>query len=716
MDSTTPIKLAFRTKKLPPNSVFVPRVLDKKSWSASTDDATVEEQAEEEVFVEDEEGPSGAEVISQLPQHLLSEDEVFVEEEEEPSGAEEKTQLPQHLLSEEKVFVEVEEGRSKEITQLLQHLPLDEQKIKPIPRRVSKIPRMAPVQIRKADLETKVDLKTPKVGLNNFQHEVDSTLLHTSHFSNRLQLDGGSISELEKPEEKISAVENYELRHPDKLSVVTTTENDQQAFEIVALSEVLVFFPPETVKVSNPANIRKELVDDDVEYEDNSEINYFQVLRKDYEVKYQQDGQHIDHQQLKAVETKIERYKNEVAVLDRKIRLNNAAHCIQSMTRLHQYRVQRARVLAASDRSHTALSLAYMESSTVSWETGSEMSDSNFDIDLSDYDMLVNDMRLSVAGEYGDVMDTPVSVDTRGASASLMEMQSASLFQAVYRGYKGRVKMKLVKEMRRAADSRTSTEAALTTQLSQIEAVMRTELQRLEKMQVQQAFSDLESRMRAEQQQLMANAEAAKAEGESVIVALQLKLRTLELREQLQDLKQTVTVEFGISESHKGPTHKKTKKQRKREARLHQAALYIQCMVRMQQARTKQRLQQDLRQWMNVLENFQQRKQDMERNLISADQVIADYCAYQERCTTMEELEENEVILKRLRECKRVIKHDLVQTISEIAGITEIISEHEVTSRHNREQHGDGKSHESDCIGFRKCIRKKPLYIARGDY
>ena len=102
MDSTTPIKLAFRTKKLPPNSVFVPRVLDKKSWSASTDDATVEEQAEEEVFVEDEEGPSGAEVISQLPQHLLSEDEVFVEEEEEPSGAEEKTQLPQHLLSEKK--------------------------------------------------------------------------------------------------------------------------------------------------------------------------------------------------------------------------------------------------------------------------------------------------------------------------------------------------------------------------------------------------------------------------------------------------------------------------------------------------------------------------------------------------------------------------------------------------------------------------------------
>ena len=59
--------------------------------------------------------------------------------------------------------------------------------------------------------------------------------------------------------------------------------------------------------------------------------------------------------------------------------------------------------------------------------------------------------------------------------------------------------------------------------------------------------------------------------------------------------------------------------------------------------------------------------------------------------------------------------NDLVQTIHEIADITEIISEHEVTSRHIREQHGDGKSHESDRIGFRKFMRKKPLYIARGD-
>ena len=57
----------------------------------------------------------------------------------------------------------------------------------------------------------------------------------------------------------------------------------------------------------------------------------------------------------------------------------------------------------------------------------------------------------------------------------------------------------------------------------------------------------------------MANAETARAEGESVIVALQLKLRTLELREQLRDLKQTVTVESGIGKSHKKPTHKQTK-------------------------------------------------------------------------------------------------------------------------------------------------------------
>ena len=74
------------------------------------------------------------------------------------------------------------------------------------------------------------------------------------------------------------------------------------------------------------------------------------------------------------------------------------------------------------------------------------MSDSVFHIDLSDYDILVDDIRQGVAGAHDGVMDTPVSVDTRGASASAMEMQAASLFQAMYRGYKGRVKMKLAKE------------------------------------------------------------------------------------------------------------------------------------------------------------------------------------------------------------------------------------------------------------------------------
>ena len=50
---------------------------------------------------------------------------------------------------------------------------------------------MASIHIRKVDMKTKIDLKTPEVG--------------------RIQSDGGSISELDKPDRKLSGVENYEL-------------------------------------------------------------------------------------------------------------------------------------------------------------------------------------------------------------------------------------------------------------------------------------------------------------------------------------------------------------------------------------------------------------------------------------------------------------------------------------------------------------------------
>ena len=60
--------------------------------------------------------------------------------------------------------------------------------------------------------------------------------------------------------------------------------------------------------------------------------------------------------------------------------------------------------------------------------------------------------------------------------------------------------------------------------------------------------------------------------------------------------------------------------------------------------------------------------------------VIADYDTYQDCCTTLEE-EENEAKLKRLRACKGVIEQHLAKNISDIADITDIIREHEVTSR-----------------------------------
>ena len=97
------------------------------------------------------------------------------------------------------------------------------------------------------------------------------------------------------------------------------------------------------------------------------------------------------------------------------------------------------------------------------------------------------------------------------------------------------------KAARRDVASRTGAEMALAAKLFEVEADKREALQRLEQAHAQ-AFSALEGRMQAEQQKVVADAEAAKVEAASVIAALQSKLKTLECKEQLRDLEQAVPV------------------------------------------------------------------------------------------------------------------------------------------------------------------------------
>ena len=88
--------------------------------------------------------------------------------------------------------------------------------------------------------------------------------------------------------------------------------------------------------------------------------------------------------------------------------------------------------------------------------------------------------------------------------------------------------------------------------MSAAEAGKREALQR-QKQTHAQAAGALESRMRAEHQKLVTDAELAKVDSASVIADLQSKLKTMELKKQLRDLEQAVTIETstgGLLEGH----------------------------------------------------------------------------------------------------------------------------------------------------------------------
>ena len=85
----------------------------------------------------------------------------------------------------------------------------------------------------------------------------------------------------------------------------------------------------------------------------------------------------------------------------------------------------------------------------------------------------------------------------------------------------------------RQVESRTELEMALAANLSQTETDKKKTLQRQEQIHTQ-AFSALESRMRAKQK-VAAGPAAAKVEAASAIAALQSRLKILERKEQLRD-------------------------------------------------------------------------------------------------------------------------------------------------------------------------------------
>ena len=150
-------------------------------------------------------------------------------------------------------------------------------------------------------------------------------------------------------------------------------------------------------------------------------------------------------------------------------------------------------------------------------------------------------MQLSDVPVVDDVKMTHMSMDTRGFSDPDMEMRTASLIQAAYRGHRGRVKMKA----------------------AEVETVSRLQQRAQE---LEEASISYENRLSC-LSKAVADAEAANAETATTIAELHLKLMTLEFKEQPRDLAQAVAVESGIIEQlERRLSKKKHKKKRYKEA------------------------------------------------------------------------------------------------------------------------------------------------------
>ena len=103
---------------------------------------------------------------------------------------------------------------------------------------------------------------------------------------------------------------------------------------------------------------------------------------------------------------------------------------------------------------NAVLCFASTDSPDVSWDTDSELSDFEFDFDLADFgvetsaehtdSITVVHLGLMVAGATDVVTDTSVPVDPLDGKETARVMRAVSLIQSVFRGRRGRVKMKVL--------------------------------------------------------------------------------------------------------------------------------------------------------------------------------------------------------------------------------------------------------------------------------
>ena len=473
-----------------------------------------------------------------------------------------------------------------------------------------------------------------------------SPVLHTSTDADKIQLSGGAR----------------------KTEIVN---KNQQV--LVKLTDVIVFFSPENVRVPNNDEISKVYFDeeDDEDEEDNkeqdvhddqwllggvlNEINYFQKERTKYDF-HQDYGSPLDRERLTAVDAQLECYNKVAERLKEKIMLSNSGQLDSGL----------------------AVSNADAYIAPIS------------DIVIGHGDALchivdnVPNFSLAVV-EAGVVKDTPVLIDTMKIRGAVMEKSVASLIVS------------------QEDVSWADTKLTLSAKLHKAEDGMREALQRL---------ADLESCMQAERD----DAAAAKAESDSLIVALHLQVKTA--WESSGRLEQRIP-ELERSSLRCLSKVKKTKKNHRRKAakvdeevkatevaelaaaakagrlkdieagresalssgtsmagqldltrhgpdKLYSAVVSLQSMFRMKQARDKW-LKYKLCNWIGWLQQHEESKRKVVGDLFKNDQKIAEYRTCQDCCLSLQDKEEYDALLQLSSSMQQIQQAMLVEWDSTIA-------------------------------------------------
>ena len=366
-------------------------------------------------------------------------------------------------------------------------------------------------------------------------------------------------------------------------------------------------------------------------------IKRWQMMRPSFEFQYLAYGQVIDRDRLMECDSIIERKKTKAVMLEQNI--------------------FEATELAAEP-----------------WEMRSECSDFIFDLDFDDFGVVT----------AVDVMDTPVSVDTKGLSGAAETALDAQVYEA-----------ETIPMAAQLGYVDTGMLKAMAGWLAVLEADKKEALEQLEQAHAQ-VLNTLESRLQAEQQQLLAAAEVAKLEAGRVLKALQSdtaewkatmmdRLRYLEagteagrMRKLEADLEAALSrverLEYELREARQESDQSSEDEQsqlltarsepgqppqveeqlateavmdrlRELEAgmeavRLYEAALTIQCMVRVQQARARARekqRQQELHALISELEWFEKHLEWAEGVVRKNEEELKQLRACDVRCLTESE-------------------------------------------------------------------------------